>query len=64
MRDKLFQKILDETPEETKIFVRLYADLVKRISYILDERGYSQASIKRVDKQLKRHNRGKGGLNP
>lgn len=33
MRDKLFQKILDETPEETKIFVRLYADLVKRISY-------------------------------
>ncbi len=45
MRDKLFQEILDETPEETKIFVRLYADLVKRISNILDEKGYSQASL-------------------
>lgn len=42
MRNKLFQKILDETPEETKIFVEKYGDLVVRISELLKEKSLSQ----------------------
>lgn len=42
MRSKIFQEVLDETPKEVEIFVRLYADLVLRINEILREKGYSQ----------------------
>lgn len=34
MRSKIFQEILDETPEDVKIFVRLYANLVIRINQL------------------------------
>jgi len=34
MRSKVLQKIVDETPKEVKIFVRLYADILKRIHQI------------------------------
>jgi transcriptional regulator with XRE-family HTH domain len=45
MRSKIFQEILDETPKEVEIFVRLYADLVLRINKILREKGYTQKSL-------------------
>lgn len=31
MRSKVLQDIVDETPKEVKIFVRIYADILKRI---------------------------------
>jgi transcriptional regulator with XRE-family HTH domain len=45
MRSKIFQEILDETPKDVEIFVRLYADLVLRINQILREKGYTQKSL-------------------
>jgi transcriptional regulator with XRE-family HTH domain len=45
MRSKIFQQILDETPKDVEIFVRLYADLVVRINQILREKGYTQKSL-------------------
>jgi transcriptional regulator with XRE-family HTH domain len=45
MRSKLFQEILDETPKDVEIFVRLYADLVVRINTILKEKGLSQKAL-------------------
>lgn len=42
MRNKLFQQILDETPQETKIFVEKYDDLVVRINELLKEKSLSQ----------------------
>lgn len=45
MRSKIFQEVLDETPKEVEIFVRLYADLVLRINEILREKGYNQKSL-------------------
>lgn len=45
MRSKIFQEVLDETPKEGEIFVRLYADLVLRINEILREKGYNQKSL-------------------
>lgn len=45
MRSKVLQKILDETPKDVEIFVRLYADIVKRINQILREKGMSQKEL-------------------
>ena len=42
MRSKIFQEILDETPEDVEIFVRLYADLVVRINQLLLENNISK----------------------
>jgi len=42
MRSKIFKKILDETPLETRIFVEKYSELILRISQILKERGLSK----------------------
>ncbi len=52
MKSKIFQEVLDETPEETKIFVRLYADLVVRINQVMREKGYSQNMLaEKMDKR-------------
>ncbi len=45
MRSKIIKKILDETPEETKIFVARYAELVVLINSILREKGYTQKML-------------------
>ncbi len=45
MRSKIFQEILDETPKDVEIFVRLYADLVLKITQILREKGYTQKTF-------------------
>lgn len=52
MRSKIFQEILDETPEDVEIFVRLYADLVVRINQLLREKGISQKELaEKMDKK-------------
>ena len=45
MRSKIAQKILDRTPEHTKIFVRLYGNIVVRIHELLKEKGITQKSL-------------------
>lgn len=39
MRSKIIQKILDNTSEETKRFVRLYGDIVVKVNGLLEEKG-------------------------
>lgn len=45
MRSKVAQRILSETPEETIIFARLYADIVVRINQLLKENKLSQKDL-------------------
>ncbi len=45
MKSKIYQEILDETPEEIKIFVRLYSELVVKINHVLREKNYTQAKL-------------------
>lgn len=52
MRSKVAQRILAETPEETKIFAKLYADIVVRVHQLLKEKGFSQKDL--ADKLEKR----------
>jgi transcriptional regulator with XRE-family HTH domain len=42
MRSKFFQEVLNETPQEVEIFVRLYTDIVARVNKLLEEKGYTQ----------------------
>jgi len=42
MRSKILQQVLDQTPEDVDIFVRLYADLVIRINHLIKQKGYNQ----------------------
>jgi transcriptional regulator with XRE-family HTH domain len=52
MRSKVAQRILAETPEETKIFTRMYADIVVRVQQLLKAKGFSQKDL--ADKLAKR----------
>jgi transcriptional regulator with XRE-family HTH domain len=45
MRSKVAQKILEETPEEVRIFVRQYTDIVLRITQLMEVKGYSQRDL-------------------
>jgi transcriptional regulator with XRE-family HTH domain len=45
MRSTVAQRILKETPEETKIFVRKYAAIIARVHEILQEKGLSQREL-------------------
>lgn len=52
MRSPALQRILDRTPADVKIFVRLYADLVVRINAVMREQGLSQNQLaSRMDKK-------------
>ncbi len=52
MRSKVFQRILDNTPEDVKIFTRYYGDLVVRINSLLNEKSYSQKDLaEKMDKK-------------
>ena len=42
MRSKVAKRIQDETPEEVRIFVRHYTDIVVRINDIMKSKGYTQ----------------------
>ena len=45
MRSKVAERIQTETPEEVRIFVRQYTDIVLRINQILAAKGYTQKSL-------------------
>ena len=45
MRSKVAQRIQNETPEEVRIFVRQYTDIVLRIQQILKAKGYTQKDL-------------------
>jgi ribosome-binding protein aMBF1 (putative translation factor) len=45
MRSKILKEILDETPEETRIFVKKYGDIVVRVHQILKEKGLTQKEL-------------------
>jgi len=52
MRSKVAQEILEETPEETRIFVRQYADIIVRINDLLRQKGYTQKELaEKMDKK-------------
>jgi len=52
MRSKIAGKIQEETPEEVRIFVRQYTDIVIRINKILQAKGYTQKDL--ADRMKKR----------
>lgn len=45
MRSKVAQRILSETPEEIKIFTRMYADIVVRVNQLLKAKGLNQKDL-------------------
>lgn len=45
MRSKVAKQIQEETPEEVRIFVRQYTDIVIRINQILQAKGYTQKDL-------------------
>lgn len=45
MRSAVAKKIQDETPEEVRIFVRQYTDIVLRINQLLKDKGYTQKDL-------------------
>ncbi len=45
MKSKIAKRIQEETPEEVRIFVRQYTDIVVRINEILQQKGYTQKEL-------------------
>ena len=45
MRSAIAKKIRQETPEEVRIFVRKYTDIVMRVHKILQAKGYTQKNL-------------------
>jgi len=45
MRSKVAKRIQEETPEEVRIFVRQYADIVVRVNELLQQKGYTQKEL-------------------
>lgn len=45
MRSKVAKRIQTETPQEVRIFVRQYTDIVVRINEILQQKGYTQKEL-------------------
>ena len=45
MRSKVARRIQEETPEEVRIFVRQYTDIVMRINHLMQARGYTQKQL-------------------
>ncbi|MEP4532682.1 MAG: helix-turn-helix transcriptional regulator [Cyclobacteriaceae bacterium] len=45
MRSKIAKRILDNTPKETRHFVRKQADIVVRISELMKAKGYTQKQL-------------------
>lgn len=51
MRSKIFQEVLNETPKDVEIFVKLYADLALRINQLLREKKISKKELaEKMDK--------------
>lgn len=45
MRSKVAQRILSETPDEIKIFTRMYADIIVRVNQLLRAKGLNQKDL-------------------
>ena len=45
MRSKVARRIQEETPDEVRIFVRQYTDIVIRINQLMQARGYTQKHL-------------------
>ncbi len=45
MRSKIAQRILDKTPSEVKIFVRMYADVVIRVNELIEKKGITKKEL-------------------
>ncbi|MBO9618715.1 MAG: helix-turn-helix transcriptional regulator [Niabella sp.] len=45
MRSKVAKRIQKETPEEVRVFVRQYTDIIVRINELLQQKGYSQKEL-------------------
>ena len=45
MRSKVAQRILDRTPEETKVFADLYGDIVVRVHQLIKKNNLSQNKL-------------------
>ncbi|WP_152270181.1 helix-turn-helix domain-containing protein [Agriterribacter humi] len=45
MRSKVAKKIQSETPEELRIFVRQYTDIIIRINELIKAKGYTQKDL-------------------
>ncbi|HVU95329.1 MAG TPA: helix-turn-helix transcriptional regulator [Puia sp.] len=45
MKSKVAKRIQDETPEEVRIFVRQYTDIVVRINRLMQAKGYTQKQL-------------------
>ncbi|MBN8857169.1 MAG: helix-turn-helix transcriptional regulator [Sphingobacteriales bacterium] len=45
MRSKIAKRIQSETPEEVRIFVRQYTDIIVRINELIKAKGYTQKDL-------------------
>lgn len=45
MTNELFKKSFDNIPIENEVFVRLYVQILKRVNYILEQKGYKQKDL-------------------
>jgi transcriptional regulator with XRE-family HTH domain len=45
MRSKIAKGILDKTPKDVEVFVRLYSDIVVRIHEVIQEKGITQKEL-------------------
>lgn len=48
MASKFYRKALEQVPAETKAFVRLYADILIRVNYLLEQKGLNQKGLARL----------------
>jgi transcriptional regulator with XRE-family HTH domain len=52
MKSKVAERMMAKMPEDVKIFVDKYADIVVRINQLLKEKGYSQKDLaEKLDKR-------------
>lgn len=52
MKSKVVERMMAKMPEDVKIFVDKYADIVVRINYLLKEKGLTQKDLaERLDKK-------------
>lgn len=45
MRSKVAKRILEETPQAVRIFVRRYTDVIMRVNQILKSKGYTKKGL-------------------
>ena len=45
MKSKIAQKILNRTPKDVKVFVRMYGDIVVRIHTLIKQKGLTQKEL-------------------